>query len=114
MQKVDRAVLLMFLAFATSIIEARPQIGEPPIVPPRPTKLVKPDCSKGKSCHGIHGLVIVTVDVLTDGRVGETTFKTGDDRLREVTLKAAKECRFAPGTFNGKPPAMNFDIQCQL
>jgi TonB family protein len=82
----------------------------PPVVPPYLTKLAKPDCSVGKSCHGVHGVVVVTVDVLTDGTVGEAKIKSGDNQLVEDALKAAKQCRFTPGTFKGKPTSMNYDL----
>jgi len=86
----------------------------PPIVPPHPIKLVKPDCKVGRGCHGIHGLVVVTVDVLEDGTVGEATAKSGDQRLLDDALKAAKQCRFEPGQFNGKPISMNYDLKFQF
>lgn len=96
------------------ISPANGQSKRPPITPPHVVKLVKPDCGTGQSCNGIHGMVVVTVDVLTDGTVGDTTIKTGDPRLTDVAVKAAKQCRFEPGTFNGKPTSMNFDIKYQF
>jgi TonB family protein len=53
----------------------------------------------------------VTVDVLIDGTVGEATVKSGDPRLADAALQAAKQCRFEPGTFNTKPTSMNFDVK---
>ncbi len=103
------SVLLVSL---TLIRQARCQ--RPPVVPPHPTKLVKPDCNVGKSCHGIHGTVIVTVDVLTDGTVGDADVKSGDPRLTDAALQAAKQCRFQPGKFNGKPTSMNFDVKYEF
>jgi TonB family protein len=90
------------------------QSSHPPIVPPRPIKLVKPDCSTARSCHGIHGLVVIVVDVLTDGTVGDATMQSGDQRLAEDAIKAAKQCRFEPGKFKGMPTPMNFDLQYQF
>lgn len=84
---------------------------KPPVVPPRPVKLVKPDCGVGQSCHGKHGLVVVTVDVLADGTVGDAEVSTGNPELADDALKAAKQCRFQPGTFNGKPTSMNYDLK---
>jgi TonB family protein len=83
----------------------------PPVVPPHLTKLAKPDCSAGKSCHRVHGVVVVTVDVLTDGTVGDANIKSGDNQLAEDALKAAKQCRFTPGTLKGKPTSMNYDLE---
>jgi TonB family protein len=90
------------------------QNGKPPVVPPRPVKIVKPDCSVGQSCHGIHGEVVVIVDVLTDGTVGNATVDKGDPRLADAALNAAKLCRFRPGTLLGKPTSMNFDLKYQF
>ena len=105
-------VAAVFCASVTLIHQANSQ--RPPVVPPHPTKLVKPDCSVGKRCHGIHGVVVVTVDVLTDGTVGDTTLKSGDARLADDALKAAKKCRFQPGKFSGKATSMNFDVKYQF
>ena len=82
-----------------------------PVVPPRLRKLVKPDCSDGQLCHGMHGTVIVVVDVLTDGTVGDTTVKSGDPELADFALKAAKKCRFDPGKLLGEPTSMNFELE---
>ena len=87
------------------------QNGHSPIVFPRPVKLVKPDCSKGNACHGLHGEVVVTVTVLTDGTVGETDPKGANQVLRDAAESAAKQCRFETGTFNGKPTSMNYDLR---
>jgi len=86
----------------------------PPVLPPRLIKSVKPDCGVGKSCHGVHGIVIVTVEVLTDGTVGDANVQSGDPQLVEDALKAAKQCRFQPGTFKGKPTSMDFDLKYQF
>jgi TonB family protein len=89
-----------------------PPAGRPPVVGPRIVHLVKPDCSAGRSCHGIHGPVRLTVYVLSDGPAGDVDLKDagGDARLTEAAIAAAKKCRFKPGTFNGKPTSMNFDL----
>lgn len=110
-------VLIATVAFRTGVTfidRAHSQTGKSPAVPPRPIKLVKPDCDAGQSCHGIHGLVVVIVDVLTDGTVGEATVDKGDPRLADAALKAAKLCRFQPGTLLGKPTSMNFDLKYQF
>jgi len=107
-------LFVVFCAFFGAVNQAKGQSGKPPIVPPHAIKVAKPDCGVGQSCHGIHGLVIVTVDVQTDGSVGDVTTKSGDQRLVDVAVKAAKQCRFKPGTFNGKPTSMNFDLKYQF
>jgi Gram-negative bacterial TonB protein C-terminal len=91
--------------------QAGSQSGIPPVVPPKVVKLVKPDCSSGNSCHGIHGIVELTVDVLTDGTVGDVTPKSGDSQLVDAAVKAARLCRFQPGTLLGKPTSMDYDLK---
>jgi hypothetical protein len=54
------------------------------------------------------------VDVLTDGTVGDATVKSGDPRLADDALKAAKQCRFDPGTLLGKPTSMNYDLKYEF
>jgi TonB family protein len=89
------------------------QTGKLPVVPPRKIHIAKPDCSTGQSCHGIHGLVALNVDVLTDGTVGEVEVTEAgvDQRLVDAATVAAKKCRFEPGTLNGKPTSMNFVLK---
>jgi TonB family protein len=98
----------------TSVAEPPSQLNGPPVVPPRVIKMVKPDCGVGQSCNGIHGDVVVVVDVLTDGTVGDVTVRSGDPRLFDDATKAAKQCTFQPGTLLGKPTSMNFDLKYQF
>jgi TonB family protein len=105
------------IAFCVALclaIPAATQSGKPPVVPPQLLKMAKPDCSSGHSCHGIHGLVELTVDVLTDGTIGDVKVKSGDPRLADEALIAAKQCRFKAGTLMGKPTSMNFDLKYQF
>lgn len=106
----QRLLAVALVSFAGLVGVLRGQ-SKPPIVPPRPLKLFKPDCSVGKPCRGIHGVVVITVSVLTDGTVGDTTPKSGDDRLVPFAEEAARQCRFDPGTFNGKPMSMDYDLR---
>jgi TonB family protein len=112
--KIRKAVMVAPVFCVGVMLTSQAISQKPPVVPPHPTKLVKPDCSVGKDCHGIHGVVIVTVDVLTDGTVGEANIKNGDSRLAGDALKSAKQCRFQPGTFNGKPTSMDFDVKYEF
>ncbi len=85
----------------------------PIVVQPRVIELVKPDCHAGQSCFGIHGTVIVDVNVLVDGTVGDVR-PTGDTQLFEVATRAAKQCRFQPGTFLGKPTSMGYTLKYEF
>ena len=115
-QMIRIAVVLAILIFVgmTTMNEASGQTKKFPVVPPNPRRLVKPDCSVGQSCHGIHGVVVVVVDVLTDGTVGDATVTSGDPRLADDARKAAKQCRFSPGTLMGKPTNMNYDLKYEF
>ena len=108
LRKTHTLVIFALVLSAGVTLIDRAQSQKPPVVPPRPIKMFKPDCGAGQSCHGIHGLVVVTVDVLTDGTVGDATVKKGDSRLVDAALKAAKQCRFQPGTFAWKTDEHEF------
>lgn len=88
--------------------------NHPPMVPPRVVKIVKPDCSIGRSCHGVQGDAIVIINVLADGTVGEVYVNSGDPRLFEDAIKAAKQCVFQAGTLLGKPTSMNFNLKYEF
>lgn len=115
-RSIRTGLVLAVLAFVgmTTTNDASSQTKKPPVVPPHPRKLVKPDCGVGQSCHGIHGVVVVVVYVLTDGTVGDATLKSGDPRLADDALKAAKQCRFDPGTLMGKPTSMNYELKYEF
>lgn len=98
-----------------------PKVNDPrifrtalPFIPPRCIKFVKPDCSVGQACHGIHGDVVVVVTVLENGTAGEVTPRSGDPRLYDDATNAAKECRFQPGTIHGSLAIMNFDLKYEF
>jgi hypothetical protein len=87
------------------------QMKGPPVVSPEVIDLAKPNCSAGESCHGIHGEVVVIVDVLANGQVGEVTIRSGDPRLFDDAKRAAKQCTFRPGKFRGAPTAMSYELK---
>lgn len=88
--------------------------NRPPVVPPVLVHIVKPDCAKNTACHGIHGEVTVVVSVLEDGAVGDVTVRSGDPRLFDQAIKAAKKCTFRPGSLLGKPTNMNFNLKYEF
>jgi Gram-negative bacterial TonB protein C-terminal len=96
---------------ATTPAQPHTQLKGPPVVLPSIIKMVKPDCDVGQSCNGIHGDVVVIVDVLADGTIGDVTARSGDPRLFDVAIEAASCCTFQPGTFLGKPTSMNLDLK---
>jgi hypothetical protein len=104
------AILGILIAFLVPGLVTYAQNGKPPVVPPRPIKLVKPDCAEGKACHGLRGEVTITVTVQTDGTVGDTYPKGTKQALMDAAEEAARHCRFEPGRFAGKPTSMNYDL----
>lgn len=111
---------LVTFNFGTEVVNdpTPPKVNDPrifrtalPFIPPRCIKLAKPDCNVGQACHGIHGDVVVVVTVLEDGTAGQVTPRSGDPRLFDDATKAAKQCRFQPGTIHGSPASMNFDLK---
>ena len=108
--------LLMAATAALALGQSSNQTGKPPVVPPRLVHLVKPDCSTGQNCHGLHGSVVLHLDVLADGTVGEVeaTEPGADKRLVDAATAAAKQCRFEPGTFNGKPTSMTYVLKSRF
>ncbi len=94
--------------------QSQSQWQGPRIVPPRVEKMVTPDCNEGQTCHGIHGEVVVVLDVLADGTAGDISVRSGDPRLFDDAKKAAKQCTFAPGTFLGKPTSMNLNLKFEF
>ena len=115
MVRWNRAISALALLVSTVVLMAtgqsrfQNQTGKPPVVQPRLIHLAKPNCDSGRTCHGLHGLVVLKVDVLADGTAGEveTVDPRPDERLVDAATAAAKQCRFEPGTFNGKPTSMN-------
>jgi hypothetical protein len=110
--KIARATLVVttFLLISPSKTYSRAPI----VVPPRLIELAQPDCSDGQPCHGLHGEVVVATEVRSDGTVGNTS-PTGDNQiLRDAAEQAARRCRFDPGTFEGKPKSMNYDLRFQF
>jgi TonB family protein len=100
------------VASAYSTQSQSPPAGKPPVMQPGIDHLAKPDCGAGQTCHGIHGVVTLDVQVLTDGTVGDVDVmdEGADQRLKEAAIAAAQKCRFKPGTFKGKPTSMSYGL----
>jgi protein TonB len=88
------------------------------IAPPQP-KVVEPriDARRGLSepfyppqviREGGEGTVLLSIQILADGRVGEVKLdrSSGHPKLDESAMREAKRWRFVPGTSDGKPMAM--------
>jgi len=81
---------------------------KPPITPPRLISLPAPDCKAGKPCHGSHGRVRLIVDVLENGKAGDIRAELGDAVLVAAATAAAQQAEFVPGSYFGKPTAMEY------
>jgi len=98
-------------AESTNVTQPPGPLKQSPVVPPRVTKMVKPDCRVGQSCHGIHGDVFVVVDVLADGNAGDVSVRSGDPRLFDDAIKAARQCIFEPGVLLGNSTRMTLVLK---
>jgi protein TonB len=94
---------------------AAPPPPPPPPPPPAPVKIEplippvnspgndRPKYSAGARRKGIEGTVVVSFDVLEDGRVANPRIESGPEELRENVLEAALGWRFKPAHRGGKP-----------
>ena len=104
MRKTCAAAVLSLIAMLPSL---RAQ-GKPPVMPPRLVSLPTPDCRAGKPCHGSHGHVRLIIDVQENGKSGDIRAELGDSVLVEAATAAAQQAQFVPGTYFGKPTAMDY------
>ena len=87
----------------------------PPPPPPAPVKIEplippvesagndRPKYSAGARRKGIEGTVIVSFDVLEDGRVANPRIESGPEELRQNVLEAALQWRFKPAHRGATP-----------
>ena len=104
MRKICAAIVLSLIA---TLPPLRAQ-GKPPITPPRLISLPTPDCRAGKACHGSHGQVRLIVAVQENGKSGDIRAELGDAVLVDAATAAAQQAQFVPGSFFGKPTAMDY------
>lgn len=83
-----------------------------PPVPPKPEPLVPPVAARGNAIppysasarrKQVEGLVVVSFEVLEDGRVFNVRIVSGPEELRESVLKTIATWHFQPATRGGKP-----------
>ena len=106
MRKICAAAVLSLIAIAT--LPPLCAQGKPPITPPRLISLPTPDCRAGKPCHGSHGQVRLIIDVLENGKSGDIRAELGNAVLVDAATIAAQQAQFVPGSFFGKPTAMDY------
>ena len=71
---------------------------------PEIVKLVKPEFSEAMQRLESHGTVWVKVRVSADGTVTDATVTKSDVvAFNEVTLDAARKCKFSPAIYQGQP-----------
>jgi hypothetical protein len=104
MRPICAAIVLSLIA-PLSQVSAQ---GRPPITPPRLISLPTPDCGAGKPCHGSHGHVRLIVGVLENGDVRDIRVEQGDGILADAAAAAAGQAKFVPGSYFGKPAAMDY------
>jgi protein TonB len=83
----------------------------PPPPPPKPEPLIAavamsgnstPRYSAGARRKGVEGVVVVSFDILEDGRVGNVRIDSGPEDLRENVLSTVANWRFQPAKRGGK------------
>lgn len=76
-------------------------------------KEVKPNYTDGAKSRRAQGTVELSAVVLTDGSVGDevTVTRSLDEDLDKEAVKAAKQWKFRPGTKDGKPVAVQVNIE---
>jgi hypothetical protein len=104
MRKICAGAVLFLIATLPALFAQ----GKPPVIPPRLVSLPTPDCRAGKPCHGSHGQVRLIVDVQENGKSGDIRAELGDSVLVEAATAAAQQAQFVPGTYFGKPTAMDY------
>ena len=98
------SVIVLFLLEPLTQLSAQ----KPPITPPRLISFPAPDCKAGKPCHRSHGRVRLIVDVLENGKAGDIRAEIGDPVLVAAATAAAQQAQFVPGSYFGKPTAMEY------
>ena len=81
---------------------------------PRLVRETKPNYPQAAKDAKIQGVVTVSAVVLQDGHVGEVTVTRSLDTnygLDEEAVKCVKKWLFAPGTKDGKPVAVQIEIE---
>jgi hypothetical protein len=104
MRKICAAAVLSLIATLPALFAQ----GKPPVIPPRLVSLPTPDCRAGKPCHGSHGQVRLIIDVQENGKSGDIRAELGNSVLVEAATAAAQQAQFVPGTYFGKPTAMDY------
>jgi Gram-negative bacterial TonB protein C-terminal len=104
MRKICAALVLALVAPLTPLSAQ----GKPPITPPRLINLPATDCRAGKACHGSHGQVRLIIGVQEDGKAGDIRVEIGNGVLADVATAAALQAEFVPGSYFGKPAAMDY------
>jgi len=84
----------------------------PGVISPVLMKEVKPKYTEGAIRRKVQGLVEVEAVVKPDGTVGDVrVVKSLDEELDQQAVAAAKQWTFKPGTKDGKPVAVQVNIE---
>ena len=79
---------------------------------PEVVKEAKPVYTPGAMQRRVQGSVFMAVVVLENGTVGDVTISTAlDEELDQEAIKAMKQWEFKPGTREGKPVAVQVEVE---
>jgi protein TonB len=105
--------LVIGLVFAAiGAAQETPPAGK--TVLPRVKHEVKAEYTQEAKDAGIQGTVVLSVEVLADGTVGDITVTRSLDTkygLDKQAMKAVKQWTFEPGTKDGQPVPVRVDIE---
>jgi TonB family protein len=120
------AVLLWAASFAGAQEKSTPSQGPQPFLkpctaknpqpcadkPPRLSYGPNPECSKEARKARIHGTVVLTVVVATDGLAHDiSVVRSVGYGLDEEAINAVKKWRFKPGQGSGKPAPIQMTVE---
>ena len=79
---------------------------------PKVISEARPNYPEEAQARGMHGTVLLSCVVLTDGTVGSLRVNRGiDTALDDEAMKALKQWRFKPGSKDGKAVPVQIDVE---
>ena len=113
MRKMLTAAVLAIALCATAAAQDRVyDIGEKGVKSPILVREVKPQYTKGAMERKVQGTVELTTVVRESGVPDSFAItRSVDDELDQQAIEAVKQWQFKPGTLDGKPVAVNVNIE---
>lgn len=116
MRNASLALAILLISSCTSSSRAvqTPGVSDD-ITPPRVVHKVDPEYPAELRRQGVTGIVTIEGLIDTSGRlVRPRILRSADPRLNEFALAAVREWRFRPGTVNGQPTEVLFEVDVRF